>query len=189
VQSTHWPLEPQAMGAVPAAQVPPLQQPPLQGRATEQLVVQRCVLVSQAVPPGQSPVEPQPQAPLTQAWPEGLPLQSMHACPSNPHAVGPVPAAQLPPLQQPPPQGCVAEQAVPQRCVVVLQAKPAWQSAAVLHPQAPFTQARLFTPSVQSVQAPPLPPQAVGLAPAWQEPPEQQPPLQSWEAEQANVHW
>ncbi len=119
VQSWHVPPPlPQAEPDVPATHWPPLQQPLWQyGRVEQQVVFSVRAAPGSAVAPqgvtgtqtwfwqmvlaGQSPGTLQPQTPLTQAVPFGLPWQFTHVPPPLPHAVNDVPATQLPPLQQP----------------------------------------------------------------------------------------
>jgi hypothetical protein len=71
VQSVQGPLLPQALPAVPAAQVLPLQQPPLQlvWAASPQVVSQTWVSLLHALLGGQSPCWLHPQAPLRHTWP------------------------------------------------------------------------------------------------------------------------
>jgi hypothetical protein len=64
----------------------------------------------------------QPHAPDRQAWPAVLAVQSMQVAPARPHAVWPVPAAQLPFEQQAPLHGDDGEQFEVHRCVTGLQA-------------------------------------------------------------------
>ena len=71
---------------------------------------------SQVLPAGQSVELLQPQAPpARQTCPTAACVQSMQVPPDGPHAVLAVPAAQLPWLQQPPPQ--VPLPAAPQAAV------------------------------------------------------------------------
>jgi hypothetical protein len=62
------------------------------------------------------------------------------------------------------------------------------QSDAVAQPQMPPTHALLFACVAQSVQAPPLVPQAVAADPTTHVPPAQQPPLHVWVGEHDVVH-
>jgi hypothetical protein len=73
-------------------------------------LLQRCDEVLQAwLVCTQSPVALQPHRPLTQAVPDGLPVQVLQTPPEVPQAVGEVPATQVvlfwqqPPLQARPP--------------------------------------------------------------------------------------
>jgi hypothetical protein len=67
-----------------------------------QLLVHTWLVKSHACPVGQSVAMLQPHTPAMHAVPAALPTQLVHAIPLTPHAVPPVPAAQVPPLQQPP---------------------------------------------------------------------------------------
>jgi hypothetical protein len=60
------PVEPHAVGSVPPAHALPAQQPPLHGCVALHAVVQVCVVVSQALPAGQSPALPHPHTPAMQ---------------------------------------------------------------------------------------------------------------------------
>jgi hypothetical protein len=73
---------------LPATQVAPSQQPPWQGRLPLQLVVQVCMVGSQAVPAGQSAVALQPQAPDMHAAPCVEEAQSAHRPPALPQVAG-----------------------------------------------------------------------------------------------------
>jgi hypothetical protein len=157
-QVAQVPLAPHAPGAVPATQVVPEQQaPPLQvpSPAAPHAEVQ-APAAQVGVPPEQALHVPPlvPQGPLA--------LPGAH-CPES--------ASQLHAVLAAPPQ------AVPQACVVVLQASPAGQSAAVLHPHvcvwATHTDPAAFP--VQSRHAPEAP-QAVLPVPGRQAPPVPQQP-------------
>ncbi len=138
------------------------------------------------LPTGQSACELQPHAPLTQAWPLALFVQSMHAAPEGPHAVGLAPAAQVdsslaPALQHDPLQASVAEHVVTHAFVPMFQAPPS-QSPAPVQPHIPppvvATQAAPTLVPPHVTHAPPLAPHpAVADRPVVQEPPVQHPPL------------
>ncbi len=126
-------------------------------------------------------------------------MQSTHAAPEAPHAVGCVPAAQVESslpvvLQHEPLQASVAEHVVTQACVLVLH-EPPLQSAVPLQPQLPppvtATHADPTLVPVQLPHAPPDAPHAVGESPVVHSPLEQQPPLQSLcvEPPHEDVHW
>jgi hypothetical protein len=90
-------------------------------------------------------------------------------------------------VQQTPLQGWVGPHAVVHLWDAGSQALPDGQSAALLQPQPPRTQARPLGFALQSTHCPPLP-QALGAVPSWQVPLEaelQHPELQGVEAE----HW
>ena len=189
------PFAPQAPLLVPATQVVPPQQPPLQAVCwlSPQVVSQVFVIVLQALPEGQSVAVVQPHKPDRQAEP-ALPgaVQSAHTTPLAPQAVWAVPITQVfaPTEQQPPLQGVFASQAVPHRCVVVLQALPAGQSAAVLQPHfCEFTrQAWPFALTEQSTHVVPGAPHALTLLPGRQFCVfEQHPPLHGEFTEQVEV--
>jgi hypothetical protein len=176
------PDEPHAVAPVPATQPPPEQQPPLHALciAPPQFGVQLCVPRSQARPDGQSVAALQPHAPATQAWPALALVQSTHALPVEPHALAPVPlgGTQLMPSQQPPLQTRPAH-AVEQVRVDTLHAWPIGQSAALVQPHAPETQAWPALALVQSTHALALP-HAPGLVPPAQVPLSQQLPEHGW---------
>ena len=93
---------------MPSTQAPPVaaeQHPPLHGWAELHEVVQTWALVSQALCTGQSAEALQPQLAPTQPLPARLVLQLTQVPWSAPQAAPVVPAAQTPPLQQPPLQG------------------------------------------------------------------------------------
>jgi hypothetical protein len=167
------PVVPHAALLAPAAQIPDAQQPPWQGCAALHRLVQACLTASQAKPVGQSFAELQPQEPPLalgrHSAPMALPTHEAHA-PDEPHAPAVVPAAHRPPEQQPPLQGCDAEQLVVQLCVLTLQAWPLGQSAGPLQPHAPATHAWPAAALVQSVQLPPDGPHAVVVFPGRQPP-------------------
>jgi hypothetical protein len=68
-------------------------------------------------------------------------------------------------------------------CELVLQARPAGQSAATVQPQLPPTHARPAVALVQSRHEP-LAPHAFAAVPLVHAPPEQQPPLHGCDTEQ-----
>jgi hypothetical protein len=72
--------------------------------------------------------------------------------------------------------------------MAIEHALSAAQSDAVAQPQIPPTQALLFACVAQSVQAPPLVPQAAAADPTTHVPPAQQPPLHVWFCEHDVVH-
>ena len=121
-QSLHAPpVVPHASSAAPIPQVLALlQQPPLQAVVSE---------VSHAVP--QTPVvvsHASPAAVVVAA------VQTLHVPPEMPHAVGLLPATQVPPAsQQPPLQVSPPEQVVLHTPVFVSHALPAAQSALLVH--------------------------------------------------------
>jgi hypothetical protein len=145
-QSTQaMPDAPQALLAVPLAQVPPLQQAPLHGELDEQAVVHWCEVVLQALPAGQSLAELQPHAPppvtALHRWPMLDDEQSMQAPPFEPQPPELlVPGAQLPARQQPPLQGADDEQLDLQVCDDGSHAVDVGQSALVEQPHAPALQ-------------------------------------------------
>jgi hypothetical protein len=187
-QEAHRPPPlPQAAAVVPAWQSPPTaaeQQPPLHGCAAEHELVHVWPVGSQAVSAGQSAAVLQPQAwPLMQAKPLELPRQEPQARPLPPQAVGRLPAAQVPPLQQPVEQGWPGgEQLVVHSFFATSQADPAGQSPGLAQPQAPPPAVAWHTWPVdaeaQLAQVPPVEPQAAVEVPARHWPAEQQPPLQ-----------
>jgi hypothetical protein len=159
------PSVPHVAAAVPGTQLPLSQQPPLQVWVALQEMVQVLLVVSQALPAGQSAAVLQPQAPLAR---QTVPLALLTQLPQT---VWPVsaqraevsPGSQVPAVvaeQQPPLHGCVELQAVPQVLVVVSQALPVGQSPTVLQPQLPLMHWPPAAAPVQSVQAPPARPQA-----------------------------
>jgi hypothetical protein len=117
----------------------------------------------------------------------------MQALPPAPQVGAPVPALQVPLLQQPPLQACVGLQAVVQVWMVASQAWLDGQSAAPPQPQAPPPATAMQTAPAglveQGVQAPPELPQVPSSVPTEQTPPSQQPPWQSCVGLQAPVHW
>jgi hypothetical protein len=188
------PIEPQAVVDVPVKHTPPeawLQQPWLHGWLALQALVQVCVPRSQALCTGQSLVWVQPQAPVTQAWPLLLLLQSRQALPALPQLAGTVPALQVPLRQQPPLHGCEALHELVQMRVALSQAEPVLQSPAEPQPQVPPpVTVRQIDPcglDEQGAHAPPPLPQAAGIVPATHEPAWQQPPLHSCVGLQAVV--
>lgn len=102
------PLLPHEPSAVPATHLPPAEQhPPLHVCVALHEVVQTCVVVSHALPAGQSVTELQPQnvAPpaVTHCVPLALAAQLVQAgCPATAHAVAMFPDTQVPALQHPP---------------------------------------------------------------------------------------
>jgi hypothetical protein len=194
--ATHAPpLAPHCALVVPATQLLLKQQPPLHSWVAVQVVVHRCSRASHASPGSQSAAELQPHAFETHRWPFALALQSMHTPPDGPHTVAVVPAAQLPPLQQPPLHGWVAEHTVTHACEVASHDEPDWQSAVELQPQVPPFAPPPVMHSLprldieQSRHAPPALPQALAAVPPAQVPPAQQPPLHGCVAEHAVTHW
>jgi len=140
------------------------------------------------VPPRQHVPAPHDPSP---AWPQAAlqvppapqvgvpPAQTLHAAPPMPHAPADPPATHCDPLQQPPLQAVslAPPQVALQVCVAVLHAVSLGQSVAVLQPHW----------SVDAMHADPLafpaqgmhepePPQAVGLVPGRQVPPDPQQP-------------
>jgi hypothetical protein len=102
---------------------------------------------------GQSPGTLQPQVPLTQAVPFGLPWQFTHVPPPLPQAVNSVPATQTPPLQQPLWQSGLVEQhvspCVPQVVVCEIQGG-LWLGSQVW----PFVQPHWHVPALSICQHP-----------------------------------
>jgi hypothetical protein len=97
------------------------------------------------VPPQQSLETLQPQPPDTHAFPnvEVQAVQSSHAWPLLPQAVGLVPGPHIPETSQHPPlHASPIPQATPQVWVVELQAWSTAQSEAPLQPQVPPPEAR-----------------------------------------------
>jgi hypothetical protein len=185
------PLAPHALVLVPATQVVPLQQPPLHADcvAPPQLALHVCVDESHACPVGQSAGALQPHAPDTHAWPIALAVQSTQLCIEPPHALAEVPPWHMPfAPQHAPMHGWLALHAVEHRCVVVLHAEPAGQSAVELQPHAPATHCEPMLLPAQSMHAAPLAPQPVAAVPVLQVPLAQQPPWQSAELEHAVEH-
>jgi hypothetical protein len=123
------PPVPQAVVPVPAWQVVPLQQP------LGQLVLsQTHAPFTQCWPAAQgAPVVPHTQLPLLQE--SAVIPQATQAWPLLPHAVGLVPATQVPLEQQPPLHGLVGLHAEVQ--VPLLHASSAGQSVSELQPQTP----------------------------------------------------
>jgi hypothetical protein len=97
-----------------------------------------------------------------------------------------LPAAQLPPEQQPPLHGAVIEQLLVQ--LPPLHAVPIGQSAAVAQPHAPATHAWPIALAVQSTHCDCAAPHAVACVPAAQVPFAQQAPLHGCTDEQLVVH-
>jgi hypothetical protein len=129
------PSMPQARGDVPVAHMPELQQPPLHGWLPEHVVVHTPLVVSQASSVGQSVAEAQPHVPLDRhAVPELLPAHEVHVPPAAPHAVCPVPVAQVPALQQPPLHVWVDVHAVVHLWVAVSHASSVGQSVGTAQP-------------------------------------------------------
>jgi hypothetical protein len=130
---------------------------------------------SHAKPPGQSDCALQPQKPplafVMHTPPIALPTHEAHSIPAAPHAAIVVPLAQMPPEQQPPLHGCVAEQLGVQLCVARLHAWPDGQSLGPLQPHAPARHACPAGALVQSTQLPPDGPHAAGVLPGRQPPP------------------
>jgi hypothetical protein len=92
---TTWPVSAQRAVVSPGSQVPLVaaeQQPPLQTWVELQAVPQVLVLVSQALPVGQSAAALQPQAPLRHRLPAAALVQSTQAPPSGAQAVLPIAA-------------------------------------------------------------------------------------------------
>jgi hypothetical protein len=176
------PAAPQAATAVPEPHTPPWQQPPLHSWAGLQEVVQRCCDWLQAAPVAHSLVSLQPQLPPVpvprHTVPSGLPRHESQVPPSSPQAAWAVPAAQVPPLQQPWLHSCDALQAVVHLWAPVSQASPAGQSEVTLQPH---TLARHWCPSLEVEQSRhrlPAAPQAPTAVPEAHTPFEQQAPLQ-----------
>jgi hypothetical protein len=96
--------------------MPVEQQAPLQGEAPLQVVPH--VPPLHALPGRQSFCETQPQVPPARHWLPFSPAHEVQALPSTPHAVGALPIAQVPALQQPPLQGDLALQLAPQTLAV-----------------------------------------------------------------------
>jgi hypothetical protein len=194
VQSTHaLPVAPQALLSEPIKQVPgvPLQQPVEQAvwLASPQAISQTCVVLLHDFKAPQSAATLQPHTPATHALPFALPVQLAHVMPFEPQVVAPVPALQVPELQQPPLHGCVPLHVVVHACVVVLHALPLGQSLVMLQPQlAPPMHAWPARLAVQSTHVPPDAPHAFAAAPPAQLVPLQQPPLQFCELEQVVEH-
>jgi hypothetical protein len=192
VQSVHMAtLLPHAPLAVPGAQVVPLQQPPLQLCDAEQVVVQPCAVVSQAVCAGQSPVTEQPHLPppvtATHTWPAELEVQLAQVAPLPPHTVLLVPVWQVVPSQQPPLQMRPPAHELVHWCEL-LQAVPAGQSVEALQPQVSVPDWHTWPVETveQSTQAESEAPQAELSVPAAHIPFEpQHEPLHGAEAEQA----
>jgi hypothetical protein len=163
------PLSPQAVGEVPARHVPPVaaeQHPPLQGWLELHPVVQVLVIVSHAIPPGQSvevvhPHACRPPVAGTHALPVELPTQLVHVAEPVAQLAGVSPKSHTPPLPQHPPlQGWPALQTVVQKPDRVSHALPAGQSPTPPHPQVPpVRQALPFGLVRQSTHAPPETPQ------------------------------
>lgn len=197
------PLPPHWVWLVPDWQVPDAaaEQQPV-GHACDALHVKAQIPPEQPwAPAPQSFTEVQPHCPPpatgSQTWPCVLPEQLLHAPPLLPHCPLVVPATHLPPLQQPPLQGCVALHVPVHRWVVVSHAASAGQSATELHPQnvlAPLvthcTPAGLDAQLVHA-EAPPVIAHAAPVVPCTQAPALQQPPLHvrppAHDAEQAWV--
>jgi hypothetical protein len=164
VQTAQMPDPPHAGGRVPATHVFPEQQkPPLH-------------VPSPATP--QADVHP-PEEHVGVPAPQGA--QVMPLFPQAPFAV---PAAQLPPLQQPPLHAVslVPRHPVPQTCVLVLQASPALfpvaagQSDDALHPHVSVVGSHCAPLAVVHTAQVPAPPHADGRFPATHAPAEQQKP-------------
>jgi hypothetical protein len=181
-----WPVAPQEAFAVPTRQVPPTaaeQQPSRQACPLPHEVVQAWVVVSQAVPDGQSRLVLQPQVRATQALPASAATQSEQAPCASPQLVLAVPGWQVPLAQQPPLQGRVGEHEEVQAWVTSSQAELAGQSPTVVQPQAPPRQALPLDEPAQSSQTTPSAPHWLAWRPPTQTPPleaVQQPPLHGW---------
>jgi hypothetical protein len=115
VQTAHVPEPPHAPAVFPVTQVAPEQQEP----------------ASHAPLPAAPHAEVQAPAVHVGVAPPH-PLQARPFVPQAPFAV---PAAQLPPLQQPPLHACVGVHLVVHCEVDVSQAQPAWQSVVAPQPQ------------------------------------------------------
>jgi hypothetical protein len=118
-------------------------------------------------------------------------LQLRHTAPAAPQAVAAVPVWQVPPTeeeQQPPLQAWVLEQLFVQRRLDVSQAVPDGQSAVLVQPQAPATQAWPWELVVQSTHVAPGRPQLEGWVSSAQSAPEQQAPAQGHVGEQLVEH-
>lgn len=167
-QPSHAPPEfPHALTPVPAVQMPPVQHPPLHGCVDGlHCTTQRCVVVSHALPAGQSENELHPQnvlPPLVMhCAPAALDAQLVHA--GSPlltaHAPPVVPATHVPALQQPPLHARFPAHDVEHACVTGLHACPARQSVALVQPPPPSTPA-----SPAPVSLPPGPVSDVAASP------------------------
>jgi hypothetical protein len=184
VQSVHAPPgAPHAVGEVPSWHIAPSQHAPSHASPAVHALAHWCALGSQALCAGQSAATLQPHAPpfvvATQVEPMLFPIQGTHAPPVAPHAPSTTPLAHVPLSQQPPLQSALALHAVLHVCVVVLQARPARQSADVMQPHALLTHAVPAPLPEQLTQATPLPPHVAALLPATHVLPvgSQQPPL------------
>jgi hypothetical protein len=103
----------------------------------------------------------QPQVPLLRQAGRLVVLQLLQGPPFWPQAPFWSPATQVPPLQQPPLQGCEPSQPLALQTPPT-QALLAGQSPALLQPQAPLRQSGPFGLVAQLVQLPPPLPQAPG---------------------------
>jgi hypothetical protein len=189
------PDEPHALALVPATQLlVASQQPPLQVSPPAHVATHWCEVLH-ACSTGQSleVLQPHDELAAMHAWPTAALVQSMQVMPEAPHAVVVLPAAQVPPLQQAPLHGWLAEHEVMQVLVVVLHDEPAGQSLGPLQPHAPPPAIATHTMPmlvmvVQLVQAAPFEPQPVAAVPPTHEPDWQQPPLQILVASHAAPH-
>jgi hypothetical protein len=163
------PLSPHADGEVPAWHVPPVlaeQHPPLQGWAELHAVLHVFVVVSQAMPAGQSPglVHPHAWVPAvvaTHALPAALPTQFVQVAEPVLQLAAAVPGSHtLPVPQQPPLHAWLGPQASVQAPPATLHALPVGQSEGPPHPHVPpAVQAVPFGSFAQLMHTPPEGPQ------------------------------
>jgi hypothetical protein len=145
VQSVHRaPVAPQVVSSVPAVHVPAIaaeQHPPLHACPVPHAVVQRCVVVSQALPVGQSVATLHPQFAPMHLSPFAFPVQSLQVPATDPHDAGCVSsAAHVPALvQHVPLHGFASEHAVEHVFGVPapLHALSVGQSLCDAHPHVP----------------------------------------------------